>query len=187
MTLFSSVKYILKPHDGAGICIAKVCGGDSFWLQIFVSLQAKTASATQDLSAELASISLSLSAIKVYELNPDSTPLSKTLRAVKSLKYAMTFAPIRSWSVRSTCDATTQHPAFEGPRALATALQMEQMLRPQRTRPTGQNPAWLRERKIRWRYTLETDLLTQAVFPSSHHGAIENCCCLLYRCIWKMG
>lgn len=42
MTLFSSGKYILKPHDGAGICTAKVCGGDSFWLQIFVSLQAKT-------------------------------------------------------------------------------------------------------------------------------------------------
>lgn len=42
MTLFSSVKYILKPDDGEGICTAKVCVGDSFWLQIFVSLQAKT-------------------------------------------------------------------------------------------------------------------------------------------------
>lgn len=90
MTLISSVKYILKPHDGAGICTAKVQGEQFLPANFHITLGKSCASATRNLSAELASISLSLSAIKVYELNPDSTYLSRTLRAVKSLKYAMT-------------------------------------------------------------------------------------------------
>lgn len=103
MTFIPCVKDVLKPRDGAGICTPKVQRRQFLTATFHITLGKSCASATQDLSAELTSIWLSLSAIKVYELKPGSPYLSKALRAVKSLNYVMTHLILLGLEMSDLC------------------------------------------------------------------------------------
>lgn len=103
MTLNSCVKYVLKPQDGAGMCTPKVQGWQFLTATSHMTLGNSCAAAMQVPSAELVSIWLSLSAIKVHELKPGSTYLSKTLRAVKSLNHATAHLFLLCLEMRDPC------------------------------------------------------------------------------------
>lgn len=103
VTFISCVKYVLKPQDGAGMCTPKVQGWQFLAAASHITLGKSCAAAMQVPSAELVRIWLSLSAIKVHELKPGSTYLSKTLRAVKSLNHVMAHLFLLGLGRRDPC------------------------------------------------------------------------------------
>lgn len=133
------------------------------------------------------SIWLSLSAIKVHELKQGSPYLSKTLRAVKSLNNVMThllLPGLETWDplVMPPGSSPCCHPGVLGAQPQTCPWMSCNSKEPAQHRrfPPGSGRGNLSQEYLRNR------AIPQA-FPSCHHGAVENCCCLLCIWTWNMG
>lgn len=161
MTCISFVKSVLASQDGALICTPKVTVSDCDFSHISGQKLGFSCASPKPVS-----IWLSLSATIVHELKPGSSYLSKTLRAVKSLKNVMThlFLPgLEMWDplVMPPHSSPCCHPGVLGAHTDLPRDQLQQ----QRACPTQEAPTWLRERKSQSGIPWKQGYSSRQLFP----------------------